>query len=124
MNYLVALYARVSSGKQIKDHTIESQLIALRDKIKNDGHQLGKELEFIDEGYSGSILIRPALEKLRDAVSNREISKVYVHSPDRLARNYAYQVLLAEEFKEKNVEIIFLNHALDLTFRGLRISFF
>ncbi len=113
MNYLVALYARVSSGKQIKDQTIGSQLASLRDKITNDGYRLNKNLEFIDEGYSGSVLVRPALEKLRDAVNNGEISKVYVHSPDRLARKYAYQILLLEEFKGKSVEIIFLNHAFD-----------
>jgi site-specific DNA recombinase len=112
MNCKVALYARVSSGKQAKEHTIESQLVSLRDKIKNDGYYINKSLEFIDEGYSGSILIRPALERMRDTISNREVNKLYVHSPDRLARKYAYQILLIEEFKLKQVEIVFLNHEL------------
>ena len=33
---------------------------------------------------------------------------VLVHSPDRLSRRYAYQVLLLEEFKRGGVEVIFL----------------
>jgi site-specific DNA recombinase len=37
---------------------------------------------------------------------------VYVHSPDRLARKYAYQVLLVDEFRRAGGEVIFLNRAL------------
>jgi len=35
-----------------------------------------------------------------------------VHSPDRLARKYAYQVLLVDEFRRAGVEVVFLNRAL------------
>src|SRR5262245_64747232 len=35
-------------------------------------------------------------------------SRVLVHSPDRLSRKYAYQVLLLEEFARHGVEIVFL----------------
>ena len=34
---------------------------------------------------------------------------VLVHSPDRLSRKYAYQVLLIEEFGRHGVETRFLN---------------
>ena len=37
------------------------------------------------------------------------IDRIYVHSPDRLARRYAYQVLLIEEVRRAGVEIVFLN---------------
>src|SRR5207237_6923976 len=36
----------------------------------------------------------------------------YIHSPDRLARKYAYQVLLVDEFRRTGVEVIFLNREL------------
>jgi len=39
------------------------------------------------------------------------IDRLYVHSPDRLARKYAYQVLLIEEFQRFGTEVVFLNHA-------------
>ena len=33
-------------------------------------------------------------------------------APDRLARRYAHQVLLMEEFRRAGAEVIFLNHAI------------
>jgi site-specific DNA recombinase len=74
-----------------------------------DGHKLLDELKFIDNGYSGSNLVRPALEKLRDQIAFGLINKIYIHSPDRLSRKYAYQMILIEEFEKSGVEIIFLN---------------
>lgn len=71
--------------------------------------------EFLDEGYSGSTLVRPALERLRDATATGELDRLYVHCPDRFARNYAYQVLLVEELAQRGVEVIFLNRPLGQT---------
>jgi len=107
-----ALYARVSSDQQSQAQTIQSQLAALRARIEADGVQLAPHGEFVDDGYSGSTLIRPALERLRDAVANGGIDRLYVHSPDRLARKYAYQVLLVDEWQRAGLEIVFLNHEL------------
>lgn len=56
--------------------------------------------------------MRPALERLRDVVAAGSVDRLYVHSPDRLARKYAYQVLLVDEFRRAGVEVIFLNRAL------------
>src|SRR5215469_10116552 len=102
MNELqVALYARVSSEQQAEAKTIESQLAEIRTRIAADGIDLTALLEFVDEGYSGSTLVRPALERLRDAAASGGLDRLYVHCPDRFARNYAYQVLLLEELTRK-----------------------
>jgi len=111
----VALYARVSSEQQAEAKTIESQLAEIRARIATDGFDLSSILEFVDEGYSGSTLIRPALERLRDVVAAGGIDRLYVHCPDRFARNYAYQVLLVEELIHRGVEVIFLNRPLGQT---------
>jgi site-specific DNA recombinase len=105
----VALYARVSSEQQSEAKTIESQLADLRGQIAARSLTLISEQEFIDDGYSGATLIRPALERLRDVVAAGGIDQLYVHCPDRLARNYAHQVLLLEEFLRAGVEVIFFN---------------
>jgi len=105
----VALYARVSSQQQADAHTIASQVEALKARIRSDGFRLEEELCFLDEGYSGSTLFRPALERLRDQAAACSFDRLYVHSPDRLARAYAYQVLLVEELQRQGIEIIFLN---------------
>ncbi len=111
----VAIYARVSSEQQAQDHTIASQVEALRQRVRKDGLTLEEELCFVDEGYSGSTVIRPALERLRDQAAAGVIDRLYVHSPDRLARRYAYQVLLVDELQRAGVELVFLNHPLGRT---------
>jgi site-specific DNA recombinase len=111
----VALYARVSSEQQAEAKTIESQVAEIRGRITADGLDLRSVLEFIDEGYSGSTLVRPALEQLRDVAAAGGLDRLYVHCPDRFARNYAYQVLLLEELMQKGVEVIFLNRPLEQT---------
>ena len=111
----VAFYARVSSEQQAEAKTIESQLADLRGRIAADGFALPAPLEFVDDGYSGSTLVRPALERLRDVAATGGVDRLYVHSPDRFARNYAYQVLLLEELTHQGVDVIFLNRPLGQT---------
>jgi site-specific DNA recombinase len=53
-------------------------------------------------------LLRPGLEALRDLAAAGHIEAALVHSPDRLSRKYAYQVLLAEELSRYGVELVFL----------------
>jgi site-specific DNA recombinase len=110
-----AIYARVSSEQQAEAATIDSQVAALQERIAADGLTLETEMRFLDEGYSGATLIRPALERLRDVAAAGAIDRLYVHSPDRLARKYAYQVLLLDELQRCGVEVIFLNHPLGKT---------
>lgn len=85
----VALYARVSSEQQAEAKTIASQLDEIRERIAADGVDLTTVLEFVDDGYSGSTLVRPALERLRDVAAAGGMDRLYVHCPDRFARNYA-----------------------------------
>jgi site-specific DNA recombinase len=104
----IALYARVSSEQQAQEATIESQISALRERALADGHPVLPGDLYADDGYSGATLRRPALERLRDRIAEGAIDIVYVHNPDRLARRYAYQVLLLEEFAEHGASVVFL----------------
>ncbi len=105
----VALYARVSSERQAQKQTIASQLEALDNRADTDGHLVLPTDRYIDDGFSGATLIRPALERLRDRIAEGNVDILYVHSPDRLSRKYAYQVLLLEEFSQQGTEVVFLN---------------
>ena len=87
-----AIYARVSSEHQAEANTIASQVTALQERAKADGIVVAAAMIFLDDGYSGATLVRPALERLRDAMSAGIIDRLYVHSPDRLARQYASTV--------------------------------
>ncbi|HEY7662679.1 MAG TPA: recombinase family protein [Xanthobacteraceae bacterium] len=108
----VGFYARVSSDTQARDHTIESQIAALKQRIAADGVQLEPDHGYVDDGCSGLNLQRPALERLRDAVASGQIERIYVHAPDRLARKHAHQVVLIEEFRRAGAEVVFLNRTI------------
>lgn len=104
----IALYARVSSQQQAQRATIDSQVAALQERAAADGHRVAPDDLYLDDGFSGTTLARPALERLRDRVAEGAVDLIYVHSPDRLARRYAYQVVLLEEFAARGVRVVFL----------------
>ena len=103
-----AIYARVSSARQKKDETIGSQTAALREHAAQARLEVPAEWIFQDEGHSGATLVRPALEALRDLVAQGCVDVVLVYSPDRLARKFAYQALLLEEFARAGVRVEFV----------------
>jgi site-specific DNA recombinase len=104
---VAAIYARVSSERQRQDETIQSQTAGLRELAAHRGLVLAEDLVFEDEGFSGATLQRPALERLRDRASEGCFEVLLCHAPDRLARRYAYQVLLLEELARAGVEVVF-----------------
>jgi site-specific DNA recombinase len=104
--------ARVSSAQQAEAHTVASQVAAWRERVAADDLPLPEALPCIDEGYSGATLVRPALERRRDLAAAGALDRLYVHSPDRLARTDAYQGLLVDEFQHAGVEVIVLNREL------------
>jgi site-specific DNA recombinase len=114
----VALYARVSTSTQQQDGTIVSQVRSLKQYIHERGWSLLPEHEYIDDGVSGTRLDRPALDRLRDSARRGEFDAVVVLSPDRLARNYAYQWLLIEEFEKLHVQWVFLHNPFGETPQG------
>ena len=103
-----AIYARVSSARQKEQETIVSQTEALRAHAGQLGLDVPEEWVFEDDGYSGASLVRPALDALRDLVAQVPVDVVLCHSPDRLARKYAYQALLMEELARAGTSVVFL----------------
>jgi site-specific DNA recombinase len=104
----VAIYARVSSARQEQERTIASQLEALHNYAAAHGHEVVSDAVFCDDGFSGARLDRPALDALRDGAQAHRFEGVLVLTPDRLARNYAYQVLILEELERCGVSVLFL----------------
>src|SRR5580692_4941166 len=104
---IAAIYVRVSSQQQKEDETINSQIDILRRYAGENGFEVREEWIFQDNGYSGSSLDRPGLDSLRDFVRDYPLNAVFVYSPDRLARKYALQLILEEEFRKGDVKIIF-----------------
>jgi site-specific DNA recombinase len=104
---VAAIYARVSTDRQRDEGTVESQISELRELAGERGLLVTEQLVFCDEGFSGAMLARPALERLRDRAAEGAFEVMLCHPADRLARRYAYQVLLLEELGRAGVEVVF-----------------
>jgi site-specific DNA recombinase len=102
----VAIYARVSTERQEKEHTIGSQLEALRVYATKNGLEVVEE--FTDEGYSGARLDRPALDRMRDLAERHGFEVLLTYCTDRLARKFVLQALILDELERFGVKTIFL----------------
>ena len=112
---IAALYARVSTTNQQQNETIASQLDALMAYARVHDYEISSHHIYQDEGFSGASVDRPALDALRDAVAAGELEAVLILSPDRLARQFAYQYVVTEELEQAGCEVVFVSHGLGKT---------
>ena len=108
----IAIYGRVSTSHQVEHQTIEQQLGRLTAHVGAQaaaGWALDPAHVYRDDGYSGAALARPGLDRLRDAIKGREVDRVLVTAPDRLARNYVHQMVLLEEWARAGCAAEFLD---------------
>lgn len=105
----VALYARVSSPRQEKEETIESQLEQLLTYAEQMKCEIPPQLQFIDKAITGDYLARPGLDRLRDVAAAGAFQVLLCQHVDRLARNLGAQCVVLNELERAGVEVIFLN---------------
>lgn len=105
----VALYARVSTSRQEEEETIESQIGAIKDRIKADGYDPESSLLYKDEGYSGAILERPSLDRLRSDCNEGKIDVIYVYDFGRFSRDLTNLMLVKDELEQKGAEVLSLH---------------
>lgn len=98
------LYARVSSARQEKEKTIDSQINELKKQITNNNDVLVKE--YIDNGYSGAQLDRPAMNELRQDIKTDLFDTIYFLNTDRIAREVTYQTIIVAEILKYKKQII------------------
>jgi site-specific DNA recombinase len=91
--------------RQQERGTIGSQLELLRQRVATEGDEC--VAEFCEDGCSGARLDRPRLDALRDAVEAGLVEAVWCLSPDRLARVYAYQVIVLDELARHGASVRF-----------------
>ncbi|MFH1866995.1 MAG: recombinase family protein [Patescibacteria group bacterium] len=103
---LIATYSRVSTSNQEEQQTIQNQINSLQEFAKKNSYTIVEE--YVDDGWSGDMLARPALDKLRQDAKNKVWEAVLIYDPDRLARRYSYQELVMDELKEAGIEIMFI----------------
>ncbi len=103
---LIATYQRVSTSAQEEQQTIQTQILTLKEFAKKNNYRIAQE--YIDDGWSGDTLIRPALDELRQDAKKKIWDAILIYDPDRLARRYSYQELVMDELREAGIEVIFV----------------
>jgi site-specific DNA recombinase len=83
----VAVYIRWSTDEQTEGTTLEIQRERCSLYIRSQGWDFSEDLVFVDEGYSGGSLDRPALARLREFIRAGRVDCVVAYSIDRLSRN-------------------------------------
>ncbi|MFA6130499.1 MAG: recombinase family protein [Candidatus Omnitrophota bacterium] len=103
---LIAIYARVSTAKQEEEETIKNQLGVIQEFAEKNNYRIVQK--YIDDGWSGDMLARPALDQLREDAKKKIWKAVLIYDPDRLARRYSYQELVMDELRDLGLETIFI----------------
>ena len=103
---LIAVYARVSTSAQEVQETIEAQLLQVHEFADKHGYEIVKE--YLDRGWSGDIIDRPALDELRLDAKKHIWDAVLIYDPDRLGRRYYYQEHVMMELDKLGIETLFV----------------
>ena len=113
---IAAIYCRVSTDNQEREGTsLQTQLENCLTYCQSKGY--GVTYRF-SETYSGQSLERPALNKVRELVRSKQIDAVIVYDPDRLSRNFAHLMVLADEFDRAGVELAFITESMEKSPEG------
>src|SRR5436190_23945051 len=102
------LYGRVSGDRQRQEATIDSQVAEIKERMEKDGNVLRPECQYTDDGYTGELLSRPALDRLRDDARRGVFDVLYVYDRGRLSRKFVYQELIIEELADREIEFVTL----------------
>lgn len=103
----IAIYARVSTSEQ----DAELQLVELRRYVTARGWAVVGE--FVDQGVSGAVASRPALDRLRVAARRRDVDGVVVWRFDRFSRSITDLVASLEEFRVLGVAFVSIHEQID-----------
>src|SRR5258708_2786334 len=100
-----ALYARVSTEEQRHGQTIQSQIAELERFVEQQGWAI--QGRYIEEGFSGALLARPELDRLRDDAGRGVFHVVVVNDVDRLARDVAHLGVIKRDLERKHIRLVF-----------------
>ena len=106
----VAIYTRVSTEDQAKEgFSLDAQLDKLRSYCKARDWIVGGE--YIDDGYSGRNVKRPAYTKMMEEMDNWDV--LLVIKMDRIHRNSKNFMVMMEYLKQKEKEFVSMSESLD-----------
>ncbi|EAG1758585.1 recombinase family protein [Listeria monocytogenes] len=107
------IYIRVSTQEQANEgYSIGAQTDRLTKYVEAKEYKLYKK--YVDAGYSGSKIDRPAMKELIEDVCNNTLDVIIVYKLDRLSRSQKDTMYLIEDiFRPNNVELISMQESFD-----------
>lgn len=100
-----ALYARVSTEEQREGQTIDSQIAELERFAGTQNWPIVGTYK--DDGWSGGVMERPELDRLRDDAQKGLFDAVLINDVDRLARDVAHLGVIKRDLERKGTKVIF-----------------
>jgi site-specific DNA recombinase len=101
----LAVYARVSTEEQREGQTIDSQISELERYSREKAWPIVGT--YRDNGWSGGVMERPELDRLRDDAQKGVFDAVLINDVDRLARDVAHLGVIKRDLEKKGVRVIF-----------------
>ena len=117
-----AVYVRVSGTAQENGTSLDTQRAACFALAVSLGY-LEEAGVMFREIWTGVMLDRPLLTKLRRMVTDEEIEALIVYTSDRLARGPVDLLVLLREFADSGVEVHFVQEPSDSSPEGELVSF-
>lgn len=109
----LAIYARVSTEEQREGQTIDSQIAELERFSRDKAWPIVGIYK--DEGWSGGVMERPDLDRLRDDAQKGVFDAVLINDVDRLARDVAHLGVIKRDLERHAVKVIFRKLPSDAT---------
>lgn len=108
-----AIYARVSTEEQTQNFSIENQVERLLKYCSDKEYSVIEE--YIDPGYSGTTLKRPALSKMIYDARAKSFEIILVYKLDRLFRSNRHMYNTLAEFEELGIQFASVTESFDTT---------
>lgn len=104
-----AVYMRVSTARQEEEQTIENQFMELKQRVSAEGDLLLPDCVYKDEGWTGAIIERPGLDRMRSDAREGKFEILYFYDRGRISRRFVHQEIVFDDLRQANIEFVSLH---------------
>ena len=106
---IAAAYMRVSTARQEDEETIEGQRVEIIERLEKDGLTISRDFLYEDDGWTGSLKSRPALDRMLNDARKKFFNRLYVYDSSRISRDFIAQEEILQVLRIYGVEVVELH---------------